>query len=217
MAIVIARGAQAVGAARGASRVVAAAIVAGLALGQIAGGPFFRIRIATTLADTARAQQVLASTMPPCAGTMVIVNGSDPTVAHVAPALLALHGQAVGRLRVLNSSPVTLRIERVMPTGFDLRSLGTPKWPAVRIFQREPLAAGTHVSIPGLDAVVVEASGPNGIPFWQGSLVRFDFGEPLDSPDLCFVQWTHGRIQRLAPPRPGDTIDLPVQFGPLGW
>jgi hypothetical protein len=218
MAIVILRGAQAVrGAPRGVARLAAAVVVGGLALGLIGGGPFFRVRTAASLAATARAQQALASTIPPCAGTMVIVNGSDPTVAHVAPALLALRGQAPRRLLVLSTSPVTLRIERVTPTGFDLRSLGTPKWPAVRVYRGDPVPAGTHVSIPGLDATVMETSGPNGGPFWEGSLVRFDFGEPLDSPDLCFLQWVRGRIERIAPPQPGDVVDLPVQFGPLGW
>jgi hypothetical protein len=222
MSIVILRGLQAVRAAavRGTGRVALAAIAGGLAVALLAGGVMFRVRGAQTLARLARAQQALASSLPPCAGTMVIVNASDPTVAHLAPAMLALRGQAPRRLRLLSMSPAKLRIEEVTRTGFQLAVIGRPRPPTTqeRIFRSTPVPVGTHVSIAGLDVTVLEGtSAPDDPQYWEGKVIRFDFGEPLDSPDLCFIQWTRRGLERLAPPRPGQVIDIPLQFGPLGW
>jgi hypothetical protein len=47
--------------------------------------------------------------------------------------------------------------------------------------------------------------------------VRFDFGEPLDSPGLCFREWRDGAVRPFAPPKPGETRDVPHQPGPTGW
>jgi hypothetical protein len=219
MAIVIVRGLQAARAsAPGLARMAAAVVAGGLAIALVAGGPFFRVRGALDLARVARAQRALASELPPCAGTLVIVNGSDPSVSHVAPAMLALRGQPFRALRVLSMAPVRLRIEHVTATGFNLRSLdGRPPTVQDRIYRSDPVPAGTRVSLPEFEVNVLDGSRVDPEAFWEGSLVHFDFGEPLDSPDLCFVQWTHGQIRPMAPPRPGDVIDIPPQFGPVGW
>jgi hypothetical protein len=222
MSIVVLRGLQAARAAAvgGARRLALAAIAGGLALALLAGGVMFRVRGAQTLARLARAQQVLASSLPPCSGTMVIINGSDPTVSRVAPAMLALRGQAPERLRLLSMSPTALRIEQVTRTGFQLRVIGAPRPPTTqeRIFRSTPVPVGTHVSIAGLDVTVLEGTSfHDDREYWEGKVVRFDFGEPLDSPDLCFVQWTRAGLVSLAPPRPGDVVDIPPQFGPMGW
>ena len=97
-------------------------------------------------------------------------------------------------------------IDHVTPTGFDLATSGRggrTLWE--RLFRGAPLPAGTRVSVPSLDVTVVDDRA--GAPV----RTRFDFGEPLDSPHLCFVQWHGGRLERLAPPRPAETIDLPYE------
>lgn len=219
MAIVVVRALQTVRTSTpGLGRTAAAVVVCGLTLAVVIGGPFFRVRGEREFARVARAQQALASELPPCAGTMVIVNGSDPSVAHVGPALLALRGRPFGALRVLSMSPVHLRIEHVTTTGFDLRSLDK-RAPTMqeRIYRADPVSPGTQVSLPGFDVNVLEGSRADPDGFWEGSLVHFDFGRPIDSPDFCFIEWTHGRIRPMTAPRPGDVIDISPQFGPVGW
>ena len=38
---------------------------------------------------------------------------------------------------------------------------------------------------------------------------RFVFAEPLDSEQLCFVQWRGGQLAGLTLPAPGERLDLP--------
>jgi len=109
-------------------------------------------------------------------------------------------------------APVDHRIEQVTPTGFDLVLSRTRPARTLweRLFRRAPLPAGTHVQISSLDATVIE--DVSGTP----TRMRFDFGEPLDSPHLCFYQWREGRIATLAPPKIGDVMVLAHQPGPMG-
>ncbi len=46
--------------------------------------------------------------------------------------------------------------------------------------------------------------------------IAFDFGRPLDSPDLCFYAWRDGNVHPVEPPRVGETRDLPHHIGPSG-
>jgi hypothetical protein len=105
------------------------------------------------------------------------------------------------------------RLEHVTRTGFDLVVGGHERVRSLweRLYRSAPMRAPTRVTIPSLDAVVIEDR--DGTPV----RMRFDFGEPLDSPHLCFFQWRDGRMASLAPPKPGDTIELPHQLGPTGW
>jgi hypothetical protein len=142
---------------------------------------------------------------------MVLVTAADPTIATYVPATLALRDRGPERLLVLSMAASDHRIDNVTRTGFDLTTLGSDRVRSVweRLYRSGPLAAGSQVRITGLDALVVEDRA--GAPV----RVRFDFGEPLDSAHLCFLQWRDGSIVPLQRPEQGETIDLPYQPGPM--
>lgn len=143
---------------------------------------------------------------------MVIVAAADPAVAIYVPATMVLRGSAPERLRVLSMAPANHLIENVTPSGFDLVMLDPARtWTLwEQLYRRGPLPAGTRVNIPSLDVVVLQDAG--GIPV----RMRFDFGEPLASPHLCFYQWRDGALSRLPIPRPGDAVHLAYERGPGG-
>jgi hypothetical protein len=228
MAVVLVRGAAAVrasarastprrgraGAKRGLrtlTRACMAVAIAGFALGHFVTGPALRTIIGFELARLAHEQHALAARMAPCSGVMVLVTAADPTIATYVPATLALRDRGPERLLVLSMAASDHRIDNVTRTGFDLTTLGSDRVRSVweRLYRSGPLAAGARVRITGLDAMVVEDRA--GAPV----RVRFDFGEPLDSAHLCFLQWRDGRIVPLQRPEPGETIDLPYQPGPM--
>jgi hypothetical protein len=143
---------------------------------------------------------------------MILVAASDPIIATYVPSMMTLKDHPPERARVLSMAPVDHQIERVTATGFDLVLMQLPLERTLweRLFRRAPLSAGTHVTMSSLDATVVEDRG--GVP----TRLRFDFGEPLNSPHLCFYQWKDGKIQPLAAPKLGEVIVLPHQRGPMG-
>jgi hypothetical protein len=197
---------------RGAPRAIASLIVVIIAFGHFITGPVMRVTIGLALGRVAQAQQDQAAALSPCRGVMVLVAASDPIIATYVPSMMSQKEHPPERVRVLSMAAVDHRIERVTPTGFDLVLAETPPARTLweRLFRRAPLPAGTHVQISSLDATVIEDAG--GIP----TRTRFDFGEPLDSPHLCFYQWRDGRIATLAPPKMGETIVLRHERGPTG-
>ncbi len=193
------------------TRAFMAVAIAGFALGHFVIAPTFRAVIGVELARLAREQEDLAMRMAPCPGVMVLVAAADPTIATYVPATLALRNRGPERLRVLSLAASDHRIDNVTRTGFDLTTLGGDRVRSVweRLYRSGPLPAGTRVRLAGLDATVIEVR--DGAPV----RVRFDFGEPLDSPHLCFLQWRGGGILPLRPPSSGDTIDLRYEPGPM--
>ena len=193
------------------TRAFMAVAIAGFALGHFVVAPAFRAVIGVELARLAHEQDDLAMRMAPCPGVMVLVAAADPTIATYVPATLALRNRGPERLRVLSLAASDHRIDNVTRTGFDLTTLGSDRVSNVweRLYRSAPLPAGTRVALVGLDATVVEVR--DGSPV----RVRFDFGEPLDSPHLCLFQWRGGGIVPLRPPSPGETIDLRYEAGPM--
>jgi hypothetical protein len=186
-----------------------AVVLAGFALGHFVTGPAMRTIIGFEFGRLAREQYAVADRVPPCAGVMVIVAAADPTIATYVPAILALRDRGPERLRVLSLARSDHRIDNVTGTGFDLVTPGGDGGRSVweRLYRSGPLEAGTAVRLGGLDATVIEDR--DGAPV----RVRFDFGEPLESPHLCLLQWRNGGLIALQPPVPGQTIDLPYQPG----
>jgi hypothetical protein len=160
----------------------------------------------------AAGQALAAAAAPACSGVMIMPAVADPGVAIYVPALMMLNGRGPERLRVLSMAPVEHRIENVTRSGFDLAVLDRAReWTLwERVYRRRPLPAGTRVVIGSLDATVLEDAG--GVP----TRLRFDFGEPLDSPHLCFYQWRNSALVRLRVPRPGDAVHLGYEWGPGG-
>jgi hypothetical protein len=196
---------------RTSARPFIAVTIAGFALGHFLAGPAFRTIIGLELARLAREQHEVAMRVAPCPGVMVLVAAADPTIATYVPATLALHDRGPERLRVLSMAASDHRIDNVTRTGFDLTTVGGGRVRSVweLLYRNGPLTAGTRVRVAGLDAMVVEDR--SGAPV----RVRFDFGEPLDSPHLCLFQWRGGGVVPLRPPAPGEAVDLPYEPGPM--
>ena len=197
---------------RGKRRVFAILVTAGLAFGHLLGAPILRVLGGVAVSALAAEQQALAAETPPCPGVMVIVAAADPTVATYVPVSMALVSRRPERLRVLSMAPADHRIENVTATGFDLVVLDRGEktvWEA--LYGMSVLRPGTHVTMPALDALVLEAH--DGLP----GRVRFDFHGPLDSGRLCFYAWGDGKLAALAPPRPGEVRHVRYHRGPMGW
>jgi hypothetical protein len=195
------------------ARAIAAVVVLGFGAGQFVAGPVLRVGLGRLLAETARAQHELAARLPPCSGTMVIVAAADPTVASYVPATLLLRDRGPARLRVLSLADRDHRLDEVTRTGFDLTTLGGARERTMweRLFRQEPVPAGLHVSTAGLDVTVLEAD--NGAPV----RLRAEFDVPLDSPELCLMQWRDRTLKPLERPAPGSTVTLPYERGPMEW
>jgi hypothetical protein len=196
----------------GKRRFFAIPVVAALAFGQLVGAPILRVLGGVKVRALAAEQHALAAATPPCPGVMVIVAAADPTVATYVPVSMALLSRRPERLRVLSMAPADHRIENVTATGFDLVVLDRGDktvWEA--LYGMSGLRPRTHVTMPSLDALVLEGHG--GLP----GRVRFDFHEPLRSGRLCFYAWGDGRLEALAPPRPGEVRHVPYHRGPMGW
>lgn len=193
------------------TRTCMAVALAGFAVGHFLAGPAFRMIIGVELARLAREQHEVAMRVAPCPGVMVLVAAADPTIATYVPATLALHDRGPERLRVLSMAASDHRVDNVTRTGFDLTTVGGDRARSVweRLYRSGPLEAGARVRVTGLDAIVLEDRGGDPVR------VRFDFGEPLDSPHLCLFQWRDGGIIPLRPPAPGETIDVPYEPGPM--
>jgi hypothetical protein len=184
----------------------------GLLIAHLGLGPFVRAAAGVALARVAEETEAVAAATPSCDGTMVLVAAADPTIATYVPAVLARAARAPERLRVLSMAPGDHRVEHITETGFDLVTLRTDRERSLweLLYRRAPLPAGTRVTIPSLDALV--AADSRGAPL----RVRFDFGMPLSSRDLCFLHWRDGQLKELN--LTGQTqVDLPHEPGPLGW
>jgi len=187
-------------------------MVAALGLMHLVAAPAVRGAVAATLAQVAREQGQVAATAPACTGVMIIVAADDPTIAMFVPAALSLQGSAPQRLHILSMAAGDHRIERVTGRGFDLvvtdgRAGGRTIWE--RLFRAAPVPTGVRVTTADFEVMVIEAQV--GAPV----RTRFVFAAPLDSQNLCFVQWRGGQLVRLTLPAPGERLDMKWEQGPI--
>jgi hypothetical protein len=215
MAVLLSAGASAI---RDRTKGLSVRILLSIALGifallHLVFAPFVRVAMGLNVTNIAYALQDQMRRVPSCPGVMVMVAAADPTISMYVPAALVLEGRAPERVRLLSMAAVDHRIERVTRTGFDLVSNRSGEGRTIweRLYRGAPVPAGTRVTMGSFDVQVVEDR--EGAPV----RTRFDFGEPLDSPHLCFVQWRDGNLARLTPPGPGETVDLPYTPGPMGF
>jgi hypothetical protein len=182
-------------------------------IGHLLVAPALRVALASVLTTLARDGGTLAARTPACGGNMVVIAASDPSVATYLAPTLVLQGRAPQSFRVLSMASADHRIENVTPTGFDVRvpvsEAGRTIWE--RLYRDRGVRAGDRVATRRLDVTVVEAV--NG----AATRTRFDFGEPLGSPAMCFVVWRGGSLVTIAAPEPGAAIDVPHEPGPMGW
>jgi hypothetical protein len=195
------------------ARLFVVTALAGLSVGHLVAAPVLRGLLGVVLTRLAVEQHEQAARVPACDGVMVIAAAADPVIATYVPATMVFRNRGPERFRVLSLAPADHRIDNVTRTGFDLVTLdpGRTRGLWERLYRSGPLPAGTRVAMSHLDARVIEDQ--LGVPV----RVRFDFGEPLDSARLCFREWRDGAVRPFAPPKPGETRDLPHQPGPMGW
>lgn len=185
--------------------------VAVLVLGHFVTGPLFRMAAGVGLGQIAEAQWSIARAAPPCEGTLVMVAAADPSVASYVPAAMMLLGRAPRQYQLLSSAPHDHFLERTSATGFDLvvrtDERKTGFWEQVH--RDVAPAPGTEVRLQGLRITVKESveAGP--------MRVHFDFDEPLESPELCFMTWRDGALRPLALPPPGQGVLVPHELGPM--
>ncbi len=193
------------------TRVGLRTVVVVLGLGHFLTGPLFRVVMGVVLGQIAEAQWSIARTAPPCDGTLVLVAGADPTIASFVPAAMILLGRSPRHFQLLSSAPHDHEVERTSDSSIDLvvrtdeRKVGF--WEQVH--RDVSPAPGTEVRLPGLHVTVKESveAGP--------MRVHFDFGRPLESPELCFMRWHDGALRPLALPPPGHAVAVPHELGPL--
>ncbi|MFP2924655.1 hypothetical protein ACLESO_05445, partial [Pyxidicoccus sp. 3LG] len=187
------------------------AVVVGLALGHFLTGPLFRMVVGLGLGRIAAAQWSIARAAPPCEGTLVVVASSDPAIAGYVPAAMMLQGRAPHRYRLLSAAPHPHVLERTSDTGFDLVVNTDTRRPGFweQVYRDTAPLPGLEVRMRDLDVTVKESNEAG----WLRA--HFDFGRPLESPDLCFVTWSKGELRPLSLPAPGGSLPIPYIPGPM--
>ncbi len=93
--------------------------------------------------------------------------------------------------------------ERTMTLTFPSSVLLDLPFEALFVASAPPPPAGTTYATTDF-AATVQAVEPTGI-----RTVRFTFNKPLDDPSYQFLAFARGRLTRIAPPPPGQQIELP--------
>ncbi len=118
------------------------------------------------------------------------------------------------RTRVLCQGPVPLKISRmdentlkvVMRGGLFTGMLG-------RLFRGKdfPMRKGETIRLTGMTVRVLHldenGNGPDEL--------LYTFDRPLEDPSLRWFEWKENAYVPFAPPRPGETVELPVSLDPL--
>jgi hypothetical protein len=186
--------------------------VALLVLGHFIFGPLFRMALGVGLSQIAQAQARIARETPECAGTMIMVAAADPSLGFYVPVAMKLQGRTLGGFRQLSAAPHAHRLERTSATAFDLVVDTNDRKPGFweQVHRATPPPVGLSLNLQGNHVLVKESN--EGGPM----RVHFDFGRPLESPDLCFVSWRDGALRPLALPAPGGVLPLSHSLGPMG-
>ncbi|MCE9670060.1 hypothetical protein LY474_19865 [Myxococcus stipitatus] len=198
--------------ARRGSRRLASIAAAVLALTHLGLGPLYRLGMGFGLARLSDAQWRIAREAPPCAGTLVLVAASDPSIGFYVPAAMVMLGREPRDFRLLSAAPHGHVLERTSAASFDLVVRAAPRHPGFweQVNRASAPPAGTRLTQGDLRVTVKEAD--------EGGFTRahFDFGRPLESKDLCFVTWRGDGLHVLELPPTGGHLELPYQRGPAG-
>ncbi|HZI15625.1 MAG TPA: hypothetical protein VE153_34955 [Myxococcus sp.] len=186
--------------------------VALLVLGHFIFGPLFRMALGVGLAQIAQAQERIARETPDCPGTMLMVAAADPSLGFYVAVAMKLQGRTLHRFRHLSAAPHPHRLERTSATAFDLVVETDDRQPGFweLVHRPTPPPVGLSLNLEGIQVLVKESN--EGGPM----RVHFDFGRPLESPELCFVSWRDGALRPLTLPPPGEKLPLPHTPGPMG-
>jgi hypothetical protein len=142
---------------------------------------------------------------------VVALVASDPLAAHTLVNVWPLAGTRPKSLHLLSMAPCNHVLERLDPKRLRLRArcpmLGTELERFYRP-ERFPLPLGSSFDLSGLKVTVAELQG--GHP----TAIEVALAAPLT--EYRFVSWREGRLQPVALPEPGRSIELAWSRGPLG-
>jgi len=169
-----------------------------------------RVGFALLVRHVGRETVRIAATVPEgCGPRYVVPAAADPVLNTYAPAAM-FPARTIETFRIISLAPNDHRLENVTETGFDLRVIGERgpnfwEW----VHREVPLKTGDVVDLPDLRVEILESggSGPTGF--------RVDLRRSLDDPELCLLEWHDGAFRRMPPPKPGQSVDLPHELGPL--
>jgi hypothetical protein len=181
-------------------------------------GPLSSLHEVSGLARRARASEAVARqaiALTPPSGRIFLVAASDPLVylyprgiaAQVAPG-------AVRCWSVLSAARASHRVTRTGERTLELEPIGRTLLSGSfdRLFRAPelPFRAGDAFVQCGATIRVTQVQG--GLP----SHLAVEWRRSLDDPELALLVWRSGRLERLAPPRVGESVELPWSPGPSG-
>ncbi|HKE20621.1 MAG TPA: hypothetical protein VKB80_37360 [Kofleriaceae bacterium] len=192
------------------------ALVAVVALAHLVLAPLASLHAIDRLAGHARATEEIAREAASLASPsrrLFLVAASDPMVFLYPRAVAA--GLTPGAIRcwsVLSAARAGHRLTRTGERTVELEPVGRTLLDGSfdRLFRApdRPFAPGETIQQCGAAIRVVAVV--DGRP----ARLAIEWRRSLDDPALVLVVWRGGRLERLAPPRIGETIELPWSPGP---
>jgi len=192
------------------------ALVAVVAVAHLALAPLASLHAIDRLAGHARATEEIAREAVALAGPshrLFLVAASDPMVFLYPRAVAA--GLTPGAIRcwsVLSAARAGHRLTRTGERTVELEPVGRTLLDGSfdRLFRAadRPFAPGETIEQCG--AAIRVARVEDGRP----ARLSIEWRRSLDDPALVLVVWRGGRLERLASPRIGETIELPWSPGP---
>lgn len=192
-------------------------ILAGLlAIVHLGIAPLQTVGTVHRLADRARATEAIAARiaeLAPPSGRVFLVAASDPMVFLYPRAILA--DQSPGAVRcwsVLSAARSGHRITRTGERSLAIDALDRPlldgSFDTLYRGDDRPFAIGDTVEQCG--ATIRVAALRDGRPV----RLEVELRRSLDDPELGWLVWRAHRLERLAMPRVGETVELPWSAGP---
>jgi len=191
-------------------------LAGGLAVVHLAIAPLQTVRTVHRLTQRARDTEAIAARiaeLAPPSGRVFLIGASDPMVYLYPRAILA--DQAPGVVRcwsVLSAARSGHRLTRTGERTLVIEAIDRPlldgSFDTLYRSDDRPLAVGDTVEQCG--ATIRVAALRDGRP------ARLDIGlrRSLDDPELGWLVWQAHRLERLAMPRIGETLELPWSSGP---
>ncbi|HEX3482500.1 MAG TPA: hypothetical protein VHT91_46110 [Kofleriaceae bacterium] len=187
-----------------------------LAIVHLGIAPLQTVAAVDKLAGRARATEAIAgriAELAPPSGRVFLVAASDPMVFLYPRAILA--DQAPGTVRcwsVLSAARSGHRLTRTGARSLAIDALDRPlldgSFDTLYRSDDRPFAIGDTVEQCG--ATIRVAALRDGRP----SRLEVALRRSLDDPELGWLVWRDHRLERLAMPRVGETVELPWSAGP---